>query len=442
MEIAFQVINIQHIVAMSFYIDLDKNCLTCIVGKNGSGKTTLIKSINNFCSADTFKKTSPDGIFNEGSSIIYKVNEREYRFLYDTAIRSINCKEIIPDDIKKKVDVELPMPFGQRFSFFQSLSNADLDIRTAIVLENYSAPSELIDFLNDIYTSRKFDRLIQVSVKALNYYCILLEDSRYIREDHLSSGEYFLINLYRKIKSQCKLIVIDEIDISLDAAAQVNLVRKLRDFCGRYQVNILFTTHSLPMMKTLEEGELLYMEESNGIVDIFPISYNYIKSILFGFKGWDKYILTEDIMLQNFMEYVIKNYCADIFYRYKIIYIGGAPNVADLMRRNTLEGFFSTPANVISVLDGDQRAYRYARDKENIYFLPWESVEKQLYQDYLALAFQPALTKGVVIKDHEALHRESKKVMPEDQIFKYLCETHSVAILEFSEIFRVFLAQV
>ena len=39
------------------------------------------------------------------------------------------------------------------------------------------------------------------------------------REDYLSSGEYFLIRLYRTIMSSARLIVIDEIDISLDAVA-------------------------------------------------------------------------------------------------------------------------------------------------------------------------------------------------------------------------------
>ena len=47
--------------------------------------------------------------------------------------------------------------------------------------------------------------------------------------------------------SSRKLIVIDEIDISLDAAAQAKLVEQLRLSCQKYAVNIVFTTHSLTL---------------------------------------------------------------------------------------------------------------------------------------------------------------------------------------------------
>ncbi|WRL07280.1 hypothetical protein RO494_03640, partial [Pseudomonas aeruginosa] len=43
-----------------------------------------------------------------------------------------------------------------------------------------------------------------------------------------------------------------------------------------------------------------------------------------------------------------------LFFTYQIIHVGGGSNVVDLMRQNSTEGFFSTPENVISVLDGDQ----------------------------------------------------------------------------------------
>lgn len=67
-------------------------------------------------------------------------------------------------------------------------------------------------------------------------------------------------------------------------------------------------------MRTLKDGELFYMEESEGKVSVIPSSYNYIKSVLFGFKGWDRYILTEDAMLKSLLEYVLANYCSGLFF--------------------------------------------------------------------------------------------------------------------------------
>jgi ABC-type dipeptide/oligopeptide/nickel transport system ATPase subunit len=443
MLLTLKIANIQHVSTATLIINLEENKLIGIVGKNGVGKTTVIKSIKNLSSADTFTKTSAAGIFHEDSTIFYQADKEEYLFTYDVDLKSLNCKKIIPEHIKKMIEVELPMPYGQRFNFFQSISDSDQEIRKSIVLEKYSRPTELINFLSEIYGTQKFDDLIEIEIRGINYYCILQENSRYIREDYLSSGEYFLISLYRKIKSYCKLIVIDEIDISLDAAAQVHLINKLREFCTRYEVNILFTTHSLAMIRTLSDGELLYMQESNGAVEIFPASYSYIKSILFGFTGWDKYILTEDKLLKNLLELIIQRYCHNTYYKYKIIYVGGARNVVDLMDRNAKEHFLSSPENVISILDGDQRNFRYVKSSDSTFCIPFESVEKALHQDYQNPSFQPRLPDiyAAAILDDKALYSKmlNDKVMSEGQILDYLIDKHDDDMRSFSEVLSKFL---
>lgn len=175
--------------------------------------------------------------------------------------------------------------------------------------------------------------------------------------------------------------MIDEIDISLDASAQVNLISELRKFCEEYKINIVFTTHSLALMKTLADSELYYMENNNAKVFIKNVPYNYIRSELFCFKGgWDKYILVEDIVLDQYITHLVNQNKNEIFYTYKIIYIGGAGNVIDLMQRNKTEYFFSSPDNVISILDGDKR--KECKNSSNVLFIPFESVEKQFSMHY------------------------------------------------------------
>ena len=441
MLLSVKITEVQHIQEMSFDINLAEHKLNCIVGKNGVGKTTLIKAIRNLSFADTFSKTSSNNIFYEKSTIMYNIAGEEFAFYYDRDIGSLNCKAVIPESIKSMIIVELPIPYGERFNYFQTISDADLEIRRAVVLENFNTPNELIDFLNDIYTSSKFDNLVEIQIKGNTYYCVLLDDSRYVREDYLSSGEYFLVSLYRKIKGGCKLIVIDEIDISLDAAAQAHLVRKLRELCDQYSVTIMFTTHSLAMMRTLDVSELFYMQECERGVEIISASYNYIKSLLFGFSGWDKYILTEDFVLQKFLDFIIKKYCDDVYYEYKIIYVGGGANVVDLMLRNSQEEFLSESKHVIAVLDGDQKDFRHAR-RESTYCVPIDSVEKALFNDYQESDFIPRLEDSLEVdpkKLYKGLIKEG--LMSEMQIFAYLCDKNSAVIEEFSGILRAFLSR-
>lgn len=450
MQLNITISDVQHINSLNIDIDASGHGLKCIVGKNGVGKTTLIKCIRNFLSSDTFAQTSSDGIFCESSEIRYCLGSETYSFNYDSRSRGLEMKKPIPSSDRNSIDVELPIPHGSRFNFFQSISRSNEAIVKAIALQNYKKPDELIDLLNTTYSTNKFDRLIEVDVKGECYYCLLVGDEgRYIREDYLSSGEFFLISLYRKVRSKKKLIVIDELDISLDAAAQVFLIKKLRQYCETYLVNIMFTTHSLALMRTLEDGELHYLTNEEGVVTLKSVSYNYIKSILFGFDGWDKYILTEDEVLQNYIEYLISTYCKDTFYRYKIIYVGGGTNTVDLMQRNKVHKFLSSHDNVICILDGDQKEYRHVTsNKDSVFCIPQESVEKDLFESYKNNELDPELTKdiGQYIKGKD----EDKKLysnlirhqkMSESQIHQFVTSKHEKNVSDFSKVLTNFLCR-
>lgn len=437
MKLNVSIENVQHIVRADLDIDLARAGLTCLVGRNGVGKTTLVKALRNLKVSDTFKKTSIDWIFNEQSRITYKCwDNTEYLFLFDKNLRAINCRTPIKQELRDELDVELPMPFGDRFHYFQSISEADGEIRRSVVLETYSKPDELIDFLHGIYGAGKFDRLRQIEVKGKLYYFLVLDDDRYIREDYFSSGEYFLICLYRNIRARRKLIVIDEIDISLDAAAQVNLVGRLRDFCRQYKVNIVFTTHSMVMMRMVEPDELFYVESDSGAIEINNRSYTYIKSRLFGFSGWDRYLLVEDEMLVWFIEYLLEKYKIIAFYNYKILYIASGEQTVDLMNRNVSEGFLTDATGVVSVIDGDQRGENYVpHAKGRIIFLPWPSIEKQILAEYSDGIF-PRLERkhGGLEKEsgkplYKALMREGK--ISRTDIFDHLCNRYSQEVEKF-----------
>lgn len=441
MIITVELSNIQHLHRATLTLDLSNNKLTCIVGKNGVGKTTLIKAIRNLYLSETFKQTSADYIFTPDSSITYSLNGSSYHFAFDASISSLNCNTPIPESTKELLDVELPLPHGQRFLFFPTISNIDLDLRKAIITGEYSTPHELINFLKEIYESDKFDNLKSIAIKGVNYYCILLPNDRYIREDYLSSGEYLLINIYRKIKKQRKLIVIDEIDISLDAAAQARLVGRLRIWCQEFQVNILFTTHSLAMMKMLDNNELYYMSLENQAVKIKPESYNYIKSLMFGFLGWDKYILTEDIRLHNFLLYIINRYCPNTFFKYHIIFTGTSTSVADLLQKNIAAQFLSTADNVIAVLDGDQRNLDIGQ-RANTFCIPIDSVEKELHRMHENGGIHPRYSIRIPVREHKRVFNDliARKLMTETEIYNLICNAHNDKIQEFANHLEQFLA--
>jgi ABC-type glutathione transport system ATPase component len=378
--------NIQHIKSLKYEIDLSKNALHCIVGKNGVGKTTLVKAIENFKESNALDKLSRINIVKQDSEIIYTINDTKYSFkpILDNNKYILDTQDSISQEDKNKIFTELPIPKGKRFDTFEKLGGKiGDDIKTSFSVEEYGEkPTELIDILNRIYNSQdRFNDLKEINTKdGSKYYIKPIDQENYIREDDFSSGEYMLIQIYKLIKTGCKLIVIDELDISLDSSAQINLIQELRALVAQYEINLIFTTHSLAIMKILKDDELFYMEEIENEIIIQNKSYNYIKSLLFQFEGYDKIILTEDKMLQEYLKFIIPS-TLTTFSKYEIIYIAGADQVIDLMKRNQELNFFNTK-NVMSFLDGDTLT-KY-QDIENIIFLPFESIEKELYNLYQA----------------------------------------------------------
>ncbi|AYN20413.1 AAA family ATPase [Alcaligenes aquatilis] len=431
---------IQHIASLNLTLDLSAYRLICLVGRNGTGKTTLVRALRNLANSDTFLKTATPYAFSSRSRINYTLGQENVSFTYDDRIRSLNCETIIPNQMRSLVSAELPMPHGMRFNYFKSASEADMEIRKAIALGSHSDPQELISFLCQIYGSGKYSSMIEVEVKGKSYYALVGDNNKYIREDYLSSGEYFLINLYRTIKGSAQLIVIDEIDISLDSAAQANLAVWIREFCAKYRCTILFTTHSLALMRQLEERELFYIDENNGHVSIEATSYGYAKARLFGFSGWDRYILTEDEVLLGFIEALIKSYCPKIFYKYKIIFIGGGTQVFNLLRYNEREQFLSDAANVIAIVDGDQRKEHYT-SQPYVYTIPLESVEKSLYAEFQEDVDFPFKTDKNNFSGPKDFNNflVQKNIATQNEIFEYLIQRNKDLLGSLVEVLRSFL---
>lgn len=377
--------NIQHIKELNFNLEVEHGRLLCLAGKNSVGKTTLLRAIRNIYLNNTFIETAAPYIFNEDSRVKYKFDETEISFTYNKRLQSIDSRQVISEEIKDLFLVELPIPHGERFNQFKRLSDLDEEIRTKIALSEYSTPNRLISFLKAIYLDDRFLNLKEVQIKGKGYYFILRDENErfYIREDYFSSGEYFVINLYRSILSNKKIIFIDEIDISLDSSAQVNLLNLLRDICLEYGSTIIFTTHSLAIMRTLKSKELFYIErDAQNNITIINRSYEFVKSVLYGFKGYDKYILTEDKCLEDYINYVIGKH-EEIFFSHQVIYIGGGSQVVDLLSRNKNSEFLSNDENVIAVLDGDQKNKDYHQGLDNVLFLPFSNIEMEIYDRYL-----------------------------------------------------------
>jgi ABC-type phosphonate transport system ATPase subunit len=450
MRFQVELSDVRPVKTLTFSLDLDRNAPLCIVGRNGTGKTTLARAIMNFALADTFRRTTSDGALRDSSFVRYTLDDASFKFTYDPAVGTLSTRQPVPESLRSLIAVELPIPHGQRFSYFHALAEADADIRRAIILDNDTRPEALIGFLTRIYGEMRFSDLREVKFSRGACCFYRVEDDRYVREDYFSSGEFFLVNLYRRLQSGPRLIFIDEIDISLDAAAQARLVEELRALCTEFSVNVVFTSHSLALMQTLRAGELLYLEAGGERSTLEERSFAFVKSLMFGFRGWDRYILVEDEAAKLVIQQLIDRHCMPTYYTSFIIEVGGVGQVISLLQRNRDHGFLAPGDAVIAILDGDQAGTGNA-SKSGTYCMPLWSLESAFENAYDQPSFAPRLPDSVYASlpargekgRQKALFKafQRERLLPDAKIVELACAPQAAAIQAFAEqVLRPFLS--
>lgn len=380
--------------------DYPESNFIVVTGKNGVGKTTLVKSLSLIKDPSVFQRTSGDKSIDIDSKIEFCLFEhKKITFSYNSQHDSLDTRDSLPDE--RYILSELPIPYGERFKRFSLISSFDSEIRASIASSEYCEADEMIEFLSGVYKSDKFSSLKKVNLGKNDFYIKLKDDDFYIREDHFSSGEFFLIQLYRLIVSDSSLVVIDEVDIALDASAQINLYSALKPLLKKYRTRLIVVSHSLAFMSAVDEGCLYYLEDGENGPTLERRSFGYIKSDLYGFQGRERYILTEDKVLLGFLEYIIKKHITP-FFQYEIIPVGGQPQIDSIAERNDKYSIFGDSDKVVIFIDKDISDKIKYRGPSKVFFSPVDDIEVYLWRN------RESFLSDVVLKPFKEADKEKK----------------------------------
>ncbi|MCG7910863.1 MAG: AAA family ATPase, partial [Candidatus Thiodiazotropha taylori] len=374
-----------------------------VTGRNGVGKTTIIKSFGLSSDPNIFAKTSGEDVLSGASQAAFELSGMDpFSFHFNPGLRAFDSRESIPDD--GKIIAELPIPYGARFQQFSNVAKYDEELKINIASSDYGSATDLIRFLSEVYSSDKFNKLLATKIGKKEFYFILKDDDYYIREDHFSSGEFFLIQLYRLISSGASLILVDELDVALDAVAQVNLYSAIKPILQANDSRLIVVSHSLAFFSTVDEGGLYYLDRVGSEISLEARSIGYVKSDLFGFRGYDRYILTEDPVLEGFIEFLIRHYSIDCHYRHITIGLGGVDQVRMIIEKNDAQQIFADSDKVLCIVDGDVYP-----DLETEYTGPTEvlctnvdDLEKYLYLN------REVLFSDELMPDYQEAEKEKK----------------------------------
>lgn len=379
----------------------DSNIIVC-AGKNGVGKTSIVQALHMASNPRVFEEMSNASAVGPDSAIAVSIEGcPSYRFEYSKKLNALDSKDLLPGE--GQIVAELPVPFGQRFRHFAKVATHDAALKSNIASGKYKKADDLAKFLTSVYPAKNFDEVMVTVAGGTEYYFVILGGDYYIREDHFSSGEFFLIQLYRLVTSGAKLVAIDELDIALDASAQVNLYDAVQPLLRSYSTRLIAISHSLAFLSTADENGLYYLEVLSGEVQLEQRSFGYIKSDMYGFVGYDRYIITEDKVLEQFVQYVIDAYSVEPYYQYRVIGLGGVGQIKLILEKNDSEPIFSTAENILCIVDGDAEGeMKKYKGPARVAIAPVLDIELFIYQN------RESLLSSVPLPSYEESSKDKK----------------------------------
>ncbi|WP_157796258.1 AAA family ATPase [Bacillus xiapuensis] len=269
-------------------------------------------------------------------------------------------------------------------------------------------------FYNVVLQKNSYKKMESVSDKQIKK-TFAPSDGTYNYES-ISSGEdnlgrivnslisFMRISKSRKGKNDCfnGIFCIDEMEVSLHPVAQKNLFDFLYRWSNQYKIQIIATTHSLPLIRHSIEGEkkgkiiknyylsTLYTDEIDVIKN--PSYENIYRELTFDYNQTEKKelpkidILCEDDLAKRFIRYMVSK--QDILKRINFIPFDdtdGFPYTFLTKLCNTASSFVK---NTIIIFDADitDGDLQKIKKRDNILRLPDHSLKlpiEQLFVKYI-----------------------------------------------------------
>lgn len=247
---------------------------------NGAGKTSLLACLRRIGHPNSFQihfasSLRSDRLDNHSNgSVTYEINGEEVEYAY-------RGERWTP---RPRSNANLFDRFGYSSVTYIG-ANADRitprpeDFETRNIR---TANSSIISAANEIFETNKFLRLrvVNLSRGVGNEAFVLALDTSpvtYHSEKHFSLGELCVLKLLRLITqvNNNSMIIVDELEMALHPRAQVKLLRYLEIQARNKSLTIVFSTHSVTLLKTVNRRQIIYLEtQDNGdtrpVVGCYP----------------------------------------------------------------------------------------------------------------------------------------------------------------------------
>lgn len=316
MSVTITISNLRNIKKLCF--EIPDRGVWLLTASNGAGKTSLLACIRRIGYPNAFPVHFPSSMRsdildnNSNSTITYAVNGTEVEYAYRGQRWTPRPRN--GADLLRKTGYSSVTYVG---ATAERITPRPEDFTPRNLR---AADPNIISAANDIFGTDKFSMLktINLTRGAGNGAFVLALGSTkqaYHSEKNFSLGELCILKLLRLLNEVGKdsMIIIDELELALHPSAQVNLLRYLEKQSEEKSITVIFSTHSVTLLKSIKHNNIIYLEkkedgETRSIVGCFP---TYAIGNL----------ASEEEALPDFIFYVEDLFARDILYSFTEIFL-------------------------------------------------------------------------------------------------------------------------
>lgn len=397
MSIRMIIHNVKNIDDFEFEIPTQKG-LYALTGENGTGKSTVIS-----CAATAFYVPSLFDYFGdprEGAKISFEFDGRRRN------ITANNDKWINPKgQLKITGFYEGSIVFGNRFKDidYSLLSKLALVKKEQLTNASSFVKESLGDILHDDKTY--YEKLFvlksgeakKMKLKKSPYY--YENKGALISQLNMSTGENLLLSILFSLENRLKkdiygdtpaFIFLDEIELALHSSALRRLVYFLKDIADNHNSVVVFSTHSIELIRSISPENIYYLQRHNdGVIETINPCYPIYatRNLESSNYGHDYIIMVEDDLAKQIVERILREKKLLSNKRVLVISVGGWPQVLRFAYDTIRSNLALSTTKILIVLDRDiKNMVSPFMKKEHIGFanapvyLPIKSLEKYLLE--------------------------------------------------------------
>lgn len=417
---SIEITGLKHIASLKF--EIPRPGVHLLAGPNGIGKTTLLACLRRIFDSNSFRRhfatsRASDQLDRfESARIIYRNGPAHVTYAYAG-------ERWVPTPRANSVVLQrLGYPTGYYFG-----ATAD---RITPNPEDFEprrvrpAPQEVRDAANRIFDTTKFDHLRTINLRpGSGSRAFLIQTAaaplraQYYSERNFSLGELCVLKMLRDLQGipRGSLLLVDELELALHPRVQIALLRHLEQIAGERDLTVIFSTHSVSLLKAVKRQQIMFLEAAGAnvvtVIGCFP-TYALGGIASTEETAPDVLLYVEDDAAMYLTEALVQMSVSSLYANEQRLYptvqvvpVGTFMSVINLVRRGT--AMLPDTSRVAMLLDRDVKDETLARWRANnnhnklaivqeveneINYLPWTpEVGLAEYLQNSAAAAQQAL---------------------------------------------------